>query len=84
MSKIYAWYFFENRIKCNTILFTYTGRVNLYGDGEEKQYKNSRVVVVNVFVFQKTKIVPIIVVCNNKKIFRQNYITASEFALSKK
>ena len=50
--------------------FIYTGRVNLYGDGEEKQYKNSRVVVVvNVFVFQKTKIVPIIVVCNNKKNF---------------
>ena len=39
------------------------------GMGRKKQYKNSRVVIVNVFVFQKTKIVPIIVVCNNKKIF---------------
>ena len=68
MSKIYAWYFFENRIK-NVIRFY------LYGEGKfiwggKTIYKNSRVVVVvNVFVFQKTKIVPIIVVCNNKKFF---------------
>ena len=40
------------------------------GMGRKNNIKNSRVVVVvNVFVFQKTKIVPIIVVCNNKKIF---------------
>ena len=49
-------------------------RFYLYGEGKfiwggKTIYKNSRVVVVKVFVFQKTKIVPIIVVCNNKKFF---------------